>query len=147
MDVRPLGPEDFLPVCDVADAWFGRAMAHELHPIFFHHFGGYAVIDDGELVGFLIGLRSQRNPDIAFIHLVGIHPERRGRGIGSNLYERFERQARSWGCERIEAITTADNRDARSFHAARGFREEVVSDWAGRGDERIVLQKRLELRV
>lgn len=148
MEVMQLGPEDFLPAWQRVDDWFGETVHEPVHPVFFHHFGGYAVKEEnGELIGFLIGLRSQRDRDVAYIHLVAIHPDRRGQGIATNLYERFEQQARLWSCERIEAITTPDNPAALAFHESRGFRRRLVEDWAGPGQDRIVLTKRLGLAV
>lgn len=143
MEVLPLEPPDFLPLYERVDEWFGRQVHEELHPVFFHHFGGYSVREGEELVGFLLGLRSQRNRDVAYIHLVGIHPDHRGKGIGTHLYERFERQARVWGCDVIEAVTVPEDHSARSFHTGKGFREELVEDWAGEGRPRVRLRKRL----
>ena len=144
MEVLRLSPQDFLPAWERVDSWFGEEVHHLLHPAFFHHFGGYAVKEDGELIGFLVGLHSQRDRDVAYIHLVAIHPDRQGQGIGTNLYNRFERQARSWGCTVIEAVTTPDNKGALAFHAAQDFRQELAKDWAGPGEDRIVLRKRLD---
>ncbi len=144
MEILALAPQDFLPAWQRVDSWFEREVHDLVHPVFFHHFGGYAVKEDGELIGFLIGLRSQRNRDVAYIHLVAIHPQRRGQGIATNLYQRFEQQARSWGCGLIEAITTPDNEAALAFHSSRDFRETLVKDWAGPGEDRMVLRKRLD---
>ena len=143
MEVLPLSPDDFLPAFERVDAWFGETVHEPVHPVFFHHFGGYAVKEDGELIGFLMGFRSQRDPDVAYIHLAAIHPDRRGEGIGSNLYDRFERQAETWGCTWIEAVAGPHNEAGVEFHQSKGFWKELVSDWAGPGEDRWVLRKRI----
>jgi GNAT superfamily N-acetyltransferase len=143
MIVRPLSPDDFLPALQRVDQWFGETVHEPVHPVFFHHFGGYAVKEGDDLIGFLMGFRSQRNRDIAYIHLAAIHPDRRGEGIGSNLYDRFERQAHAWGCAWIEAVAATENMAALDFHESKGFWKELVKDWAGPGQDRWVLRKRI----
>ncbi len=145
MEVRPLGAQDFLPALACIDAWFGETVHEPVHPVMFHHIGGYAVDDDDRLIGFLIGFRSHTNKDVAYIHLVAIDPERRGQGIATNLYGRFERQARVWGCTMLEAVTHPANTRAIRFHEDRGFWTEVAQDWAGPGHDRVVMRKKLEL--
>ncbi len=144
MIVRPLGPDDFLPAWESVDAWFGEAIHEPVHPVFFHHFGGYAVEDEDQLIGFLIGFRSQADRDVAYIHVVAVHPERRGEGIAADLYARFERQAKSWGCTTLQAVTDPANEVALRFHEGQGFWKELVPDWGGRGEDRYVLRKRIE---
>jgi N-acetylglutamate synthase-like GNAT family acetyltransferase len=46
-------------------------------------------------------------------------------GIGTELLERVEREARAAGCTRMWAITTNDNLDAQRFFQKRGF---VISE-------------------
>lgn len=143
--MRALEGTDFYPALAKIDAWFGGAGYEPIHPVFFHHFGGYAVVDDDEnLVGFLIGFRSLRNADIAYIHVAVIDPERRKQGIGTELYDRFEKQARTWGCYTLEAVVEPSNARAVAFHTDRGFRERLEKDWGGDGIDRIVLQKSIE---
>ncbi len=143
MLVRALAPSDFLQAWERVDAWFGETVHEPVHPVFFHHFGGYAVVEEDELIGFLIGFRSYTNRDVAYIHIAAVHPDRRGEGIGSNLYERFERQAHTWGCTWIEAVADPKNQAAVEFHESKGFWKELVEDWAGPGSDRWVLRKRI----
>jgi len=145
--VRALSPEDFLPALQRVDEWFGETVHEPVHPVFFHHFGGYAVVEGEELIGFLIGFRSLSNKDVAYIHIAAVHPARRGEGIGSNLYERFERQVLAWGCTWIEAVAAPENEAAVEFHESKGFWKELVKDWAGPGQDRIVLRKRISPAV
>lgn len=59
MEVLALSPQDFLPARERVDAWFGQEVHHLLHSVFFHHFGGHAVKEDGELIGELGGDRAR----------------------------------------------------------------------------------------
>ena len=122
--VRPLRPSDYRPVISVIDDWWGgRHMADMLPRLFFEHFTdtSFAAERDGELVGFLVGLRSQSRPGEAYIHFVGIHPAERGRGLGRRLYERFFAAARAQGCDLVRAVTSPVNQGSVRFHQRMGF--------------------------
>ncbi|MDH3540656.1 MAG: GNAT family N-acetyltransferase [Acidimicrobiia bacterium] len=145
MKVRPLDGQDFHSAAARIDDWFEDAGYEAIHPVFFHHFGGYAVEDDdGALAGFLIGFRSLRNGDIAYIHVIAIDPARRRQGIGTELYDRFEKQARVWNCYTIEAVAEPANTRAIAFHRQRGFKDRLVEGWGGPGIDRVVLQKSIQ---
>ena len=143
MIVRALAPADFQPALRLVDEWLGETVYESVHPVFFHHFGGYAVEEDDELIGLLIGFRSFTDRDVAYIHLAAVHPDRRGEGIGSNLYERFERQAHTWGCAWIETVVDPTHEAGVEFHESKGFWKELAPDWAGPGNDRWVLRKRI----
>ena len=90
--IRPVEPHDYPSIISVVDEWWGgRPMAAMLPKLFFVHFRStsFAAVVDGEIVGFLIGFVSQTFPDQAYIHFVGVHPARRGAGLGRQLYEHF----------------------------------------------------------
>jgi ribosomal protein S18 acetylase RimI-like enzyme len=57
---------------------------------------------------------------------VGVHPDRRGHGIGGTLLERGERWARDHGYERLYNSLPATNAEAVEWLADRGWREEAV---------------------
>ena len=122
--IRPLRPSDYRPVVSVIDDWWGgRHMADMLPRLFFEHFTdtSFAAERDGELVGFLVGLRSQSRPGEAYIHFVGIHPAERGRGLGRRLYERFFAAVRAQGCDLVRAVTSPVNQGSVRFHQRMGF--------------------------
>jgi len=122
-------------------------MAPMLPQLFFLHFEGTSFVaedDEGELAGFLVGFLSQTNPDEAYIHFVGVAPERRGEGIGSALYERFFEEVGAHGRSLVRCVTSPVNESSVSFHEALGFEvERVVPDYDGPGEDRVLLVKRL----
>lgn len=92
MILRPLEESDYQVVIIVIDKWWGgRHMTDMLPKLFFRHFKNtsFAVEENGELVGFLIGFISQSYVDETYIHLVGIHPAHRKKGIGEWMYLTF----------------------------------------------------------
>lgn len=121
-------------------------MAPMLPKLFFLHFDGTSfVAEDGEdLVGFLVGFLSQTEAEDAYIHFVGVAPERRGEGLGRDLYERFFDEVRAHGRSVVRCVTSPANRESVSFHEALGFEvERVVPDYDGPGEDRVLLVKRL----
>jgi ribosomal protein S18 acetylase RimI-like enzyme len=117
-----------------------------LPKLFFLHFDGTSfVAEDGDdLVGFLCGFLSQTNEAEAYIHFVGVAPERRGEGLGRALYERFFDEVRHHGRAVVRCVTSPVNEESVPFHEALGFEvERVVPDYDGPGEDRVLLVKRL----
>ena len=90
----------------------------------FYELGDMARIveDDGVMVGFLLGFitKSRQGGDVGYVHLVGIHPDHRRRGVGRLLYEAFERDCRKAGVVRMKAITTLGNEGSQIFPSGFG---------------------------
>lgn len=145
MIIRGIKKDDFDYVVSVLDRWWGGPSGERAHPIFFYELGEMALIaeEDGEVAGFLLGFLAPTQPPVAYVHLVGIHPDHRRRGVGKDLYEHFTRRARAAGAERIKAITTVGNEGSIRFHEALGFTVREDPDYAGAGRSRVVFTKDL----
>ena len=145
MPIRPLEPHDYGSVIAVVDRWWGgRAMAAMLPKLFFVHFRdtSFAAEEDGRLVGFLCGFRSQTFEDEAYIHFVGVDPDARANGLGRALYERFFEAVAPRSV--VRAVTSPVNERSVAFHRALGFDvERVDEDYDGQGESRVLLVKRL----
>jgi GNAT superfamily N-acetyltransferase len=156
MDVRRITKGDFDRIVEVIDHWWGGPISTFAHPIFFYELGGAAlVVEEGSLmIGFLLGFvvtgTSAARPPQAdgdarcgYVHLVGIHPDFRRRGVGRLLYDRFTRDCMNAGCVGLKAITTPGHEGSIRFHVALGWDVQEVDDYAGPGRRRIVFTKRL----
>jgi ribosomal protein S18 acetylase RimI-like enzyme len=145
MHIRQADPSDYASVIGVVDQWWGgRPMAAMLPKLFFVHFRdtSFVLEDEGAIVGFLCGFRSQTYDDEAYIHFVGVDPERRGAGIARALYERFFEAVAPRTI--VRAVTSPVNEGSVAFHRALGFEvERVDDDYDGRGEMRVLLVKRL----
>ncbi|MCC6314451.1 MAG: GNAT family N-acetyltransferase [Thermomicrobiales bacterium] len=124
VQLRRLAVDDYDTVIGAVDEWWGgRPMAVMLPRFFFAHFQptSFAAEEDGRLLGFLVGFRSQTEPAQAYIHFVGVDPAARGRDIGRRLYERFFATACDLGCREVLAVTAPINSGSIAFHARMGF--------------------------
>jgi predicted GNAT superfamily acetyltransferase len=122
--IRPIEAADFHLVAPVIDEWWGgRPMRSALHTVFFEHFTttSFAVGLPGEVQAFLLGFQSPAQPNVGYIHFVGIDPSQRGCGLGRLLYEHFFSTLRALGCDQAQCITSPANSGSISFHQAMGF--------------------------
>jgi GNAT superfamily N-acetyltransferase len=127
-----------------------------LPKLFFVHFRStsFAAVVDGQIVAFLIGFVSQTYPDQAYVHFLGVHPARRGEGLGRLLYEHFFATATSLGCRTAHGVTAPVNRNSIAFHRRMGFsllESDVKVDgvpvavgYDGEGEDRVILTKNLD---
>ncbi len=120
--------EDHLGIVSAIPEWWGTPNSTTLPlllpRLFLQHFADTStVVEDaqGGLAGFLIGFRSQSQPEIGYIHFVGVRPDQRGSGLARTLYERFFERMRELGCERVDAATSVLNLRSQDFHRAMGF--------------------------
>jgi GNAT superfamily N-acetyltransferase len=149
MNVRRITKTDFDRIVEVIDHWWGGPIGTFAHPIFFYELGDHAlVVEQGqELIGFLLGFPITASGGVrtGYVHLVGIHPDHRRRGVGRLLYERFMQECRTAGCTLMKAITTPGNEGSIRFHVAVGWRVQEIDDYAGPGRRRIVFTKQLDV--
>ena len=147
--IRHAQPSDYGRVIQHVNAWWdGREMAPMLPQLFFVHFEGTSFVaedeDDGHLAGFLVGFLSQADATDAYVHFLGVAPERRGSGLGRELYERFFAAAREAGRTTVRCVTSPANENSVAFHEALGFEvDRVATDYDGPGEDRVLLLKRL----
>jgi GNAT superfamily N-acetyltransferase len=144
MHARSLTKADFDHIVQVIDEWWGGLTRQLAHPIFFYELGemNQVVEIDGVMAGFLFGFLTPSKAPVGYIHLVGVHPGYRRRGVGKFLYAWYEGEARKRGCASVKAITTLGNDASLLFHRGIGWDAMEVPDYAGPGRPRIVFTKR-----
>ena len=154
---RPLNKQDYDTIVSVIDEWWEGPSTALAHPLFFYELGRLARVaelDDAGIVGFLLGFVSESHvggtpkakppgSKIGYVHLVGIHPEQRRRGVGRLLYEQFTERCKDAGCVRMKAITTLGNEGSQRFHLAVGWTVQEIENYAGRNRKRLVFTKDL----
>jgi ribosomal protein S18 acetylase RimI-like enzyme len=141
--------EDHPRVLAVLDRWWGglkgEAGATErallLPRLYFQHFTTTSFLierSDGELTAFLVGFFSQTEPDVAYVHFVGVDPAQHGQGVGRALYRAFFALARAHGRRYVHCITSPENAASQAFHARLGFMAAPAQpDYDGPGLDRV----------
>ena len=148
VEPRPLVAADFVDARAVAEAWFGHPVGLTLHRLFFDQLGPGGVWiarADGSPAGFLLGMVSLSEPDLAYVHLHAVDPALRGQGVGATLYRWFGEQAMAKGCTRIRALAAPQREGSIAFHRALGFDGPLVADYLGAGEDRIVFERALPI--
>lgn len=142
MQTRPLTKADYDHIVQVVDRWWGGPTSALAHPMFFYELGRLArvVEDNAKLVGFLFGFICP-DASVGYVHLIGIHPEFRRRGVGRLLYTSFEEDCGREGCRLLKAITTLGNQASIRFHQALGWGSSDIEDYAGPGRQRVVFTR------
>ncbi|MEQ9337056.1 MAG: GNAT family N-acetyltransferase, partial [Miltoncostaeaceae bacterium] len=98
---RELRAGDYDRARAVVDDWFGHPVGLVMHRLFFDQLGPSGVwIEDaaGRPAGFLLGLVSEAEPDLAYVHMHAVAPAWRGRGVGEGLYRAFGGRCAARGC-------------------------------------------------
>lgn len=155
---RPVEADHPRVVAVIDDWWGGRKMRAMLPRLWFQHFAARSWIaetGDGQLMGFLVGFLSPDRPEVAYVHFVGTNPNRRKRGLGRALYERFFADVQAAGATRVTAVTWPGNQVSVRFHRAMGFAPDdgpgtqnlygtaAYADYDGEGEDRVVFTRGL----
>lgn len=146
-EIRPIRGSDFTAARVRADDWMGRPVGLVMHRLFFEQLGphGVWIARDGNPVGFLLGLVSAADPELAYVHFHIVDPERRGEGLGARLYSEFGERAEAAGCRRIRALAPLWNEPSIAFHRRLGFAGDVHRDYVGPGEDRWVFERALPM--
>ena len=136
--IRHTRESDHAAIVDAIGRWWDtpnrETLGRLLPRLFLQHFSGTSWIvesESGEIGAFLVGFRSQDNPEVAYIHFVGVDPELRHGGLGRGLYGHFFDDMKNRGCTEVQAITGPANKRSQAFHAAMGFVPGGDRDIAG----------------
>jgi N-acetylglutamate synthase-like GNAT family acetyltransferase len=85
----------------------------------------YLAVRDSETVG--VALVHQHFPESAELHLIAVHPDAHGSGVGSQLVTAIEEDLLSDGVRVLQVKTTGESFDhegyaqTRAFYRSRGF--------------------------
>ena len=145
MRIRGLTKADYDYIISVLDQWWGGPAGRRADPMFFYEFGEHALVaeSNGQLIGFLLGVLAPAPAATGYVHLVGIHPDHRRRGVGKRLYEQFAERCRGAGMKRLKSLAASGHEGPVRFHESMGFESSEVADYAGPGRSRIVFVKEL----
>ena len=146
LSARVARPEDYEAIVAVVDAWWGRPISSSLPRLFLDHFWSTSrVAEDRQgLAGFLIAFFSPSEPQLAYVHFVGVRPDCRRSGLARQFYEEFADRARQQGRTELQAITAPGNTDSIRFHQGLGFTAcEPMADYNGPGRPMVTFRRPL----
>ncbi|CAJ36530.1 GNAT family N-acetyltransferase [Methanocella arvoryzae] len=131
MLVRNVFESDFLGIVEKSKEWGDLVIEREtIYHVMCVHFRGTCFVaeDRGELIGYLLGFRSQALPDQAYMHLLQVAPSYRGLGVGQRLFSQFQQAAIAMGCKKITAVSRPQNKTGMAFYKRMGLRQETAAN-------------------
>lgn len=128
--IRVLGPDDV----DVLDRVRPGTFAEDPDPLHGWAFlttgvnAMVAALGEGQIVGYATGLvvLHPNRPRAFLVTDIRVHPDFRGRGLGTRLVERLRDVAADRGCETVSAVMEGDNAGARRICKKLGGTETVA---------------------
>lgn len=144
--VRVARPEDYETIVGVVDDWWGRPVCSSLPRLFLDHFWSTSRVaeDQQGLAGFLVGFYSPSEPQVAYVHFVGVRPDHRKRGLARRLYDDFAHGASQHGCTELQAITAPNNSGSVGFHQSLDFVVNgPATDYNGPGRPMVTFRRQL----
>ena len=88
--------------------------------------------ENGRIIGFVLG-RIVRSPvelsDVAWIELIGIHPEYQSRGIGKRMVEVWKDRCRAKGIKKVHIMINWRDWWIQSFFESLGFSRGDLVDF------------------
>jgi GNAT superfamily N-acetyltransferase len=139
----------------IKDWWGGRDLTWMLPKLFLVHFceTSFIIEKEEELTAFLIGFLSQSKANEGYIHLVGVHPNYRGMGLGEFLYHRFFQICKANNRDTIRSCTSPVNKGSIQFHKKIGFNilkgnaevdgVQVSLDYNHSGGPKVLFEKKI----
>jgi ribosomal-protein-alanine N-acetyltransferase len=142
--IQPASWRDFRQVLELERACFGTdawPWIDILAALTFPETVPLKAVEDGRLVGFVIGDRKRRE-SLGWIASIGVHPESRRRGVARRLLEACEA---SLGTPRVRLTLRASNTPAHTLYQSSGYVD--AARWRSYyrdGEDAIVMEKALE---
>ncbi len=156
LTIRNAFPKDYQQIIDVIPDWLGdRDLRASISKLFLIHFNKtcFMAEKNGDLAGFLIGFFSQTQPNEAYIHFVGVHPDRRMKGTARTLYRDFYNVCRNHSRTIVRSCIALDNKLSIDFHLKMGFEMEpgdkeingiqVTENYLPENDQLVLFRKEL----
>lgn len=92
----------------------------------------YVAVKDSRVVGYLIGAVNgseeyREELTVAEIESMYLLPDYRGKGIGTDLAERFEQEAKELGADRLRVEVTSENQRGHEFYRSLGLEDYAIT--------------------
>lgn len=147
LTLRVARPGDYDAIVRAVDGWWGRQVSSSLPRLFLDHFWSTSRVAEDEqgLAGFLLAFVSPSEPQVGYVHFVGVRPDQRRRGLARMLYREFAGHALEQGCTEVRAVTAPVNKASVRFDERIGFTTSgPVPDYNGPGRPMFTFSLRLD---
>lgn len=133
MRIRKATQEDFLRVhrftagCPPMENY-----PEHVYKIILRYFGDYCFVaeENGQIIGFAMGIVPQSFPGTFFLWQIGITPSRQGQGIGGKLVREVENELRKPEFKRIEVTIDPVNLPSQKLFEKMGYQN--ISERVGK---------------
>jgi len=157
--IRQIETSDYSTIISKLNSWWGeRNMTEMLPRLFFKHFNNTSFIiesSENEILGFIIGFKSQVNLQLGYVHFIGVNPKNRGKNLGRTLYDTFISKMKALKITQLECVTSTKNINSIKFHKKLGFEikegkkymENGISyheNYDGTGEDRVVFTLKIK---
>lgn len=135
--IREMGPEDLEGILDIERATKGDKRAATYAPVPDSCIGGeigtsVVVEVKDKIVGFVLG-RVVSSPyelrNVAWIELIGIHPEYQRQGVGRKMVEAWKEHCRKKGIKKVHIMLNWRDWRMLSFFESLGFSRGDLTDF------------------
>jgi ribosomal-protein-alanine N-acetyltransferase len=150
--IRPYSDQDFASVTALEESGI-----HESYrsAVFVRQMGEVgketflvAVLNNGEPVGYSIGLRVQHDCYQAWILRLGVREDQRRRGVGTALLKAVTDALQTGHTCTIRLSVSPDNQPAIRLYESQGFvQESILPAYFGRGEDRIIMKKDPDIKI
>ena len=143
---RDFEPADFLRLCELDQICFAPAIAYTPEEIaaalYQPHTFALIAERDAHVVAFVLAGRTRKL--VGHVITIDVHPDCRGRGIGTRLMEMAEARLAQQGAQRAVLEVSTGNAVAIAFYRARGYAgERLLRRYYRDGSDAWLMEKAL----
>ncbi len=97
--------------------------SEHFYKIMFRYFGDSCFVAkfNDEIVGFVMGFKSQIDKEKIFLWQIGVFSYHRGKEIGEMLLDEFEKAGKNMGCKRVEVTVDPENIPSQKLFEKNGY--------------------------
>jgi L-2,4-diaminobutyric acid acetyltransferase len=122
--IRRTNEDDFLKVYKfISNCKPLECYSEHFYKIMFRYFSNSCFIAEfnNDIVGFVMGFRSQVDQNKFFIWQIGVFSKYREKEVGKKLLNQIEKAARMFGCNRVELTVDPENIPSTRFFEKNGY--------------------------
>ena len=124
LQIRNADEKDFLSVYNfVSRCKPLESYSEHFYKIMLRYFGNSCFVAEfnEEIVGFVMGFRSQVDDEKFFLWQIGVFSYHRGKEVGKMLLDEFEKAGKNLSCKRVEVTVDPENIPSQKLFEKNGY--------------------------